>query len=92
MERIFRSVEPSPVLTAHAARLTNFETTPAKGYSQILFEFYLSVKLTDNSIDDAGIFPLLSEYISNEKDNAIPLYFMSYYYARKQNFHTYDER
>lgn len=58
-----------------------------EGYSPILFELYLSVKLTEDSLDDAGIFPLLSEYISHEKDNAIPLYFMSYYYARKQNFH-----
>ena len=31
MERAFRSAELSPVLTAQAARLTNFEAAPAKG-------------------------------------------------------------
>jgi hypothetical protein len=60
----------------------NIET---EGYDPILFELYAAIKLKEDPIDD-DIFLLLSEYISNEKENAIPFYLMSYYYARKEDF------
>ncbi len=56
-----------------------------EGYDPILFEIYLAYKLVKDS-DDKEILPLILEYVSNDTDNAIPLYFLSYYYAQKEKY------
>lgn len=57
-----------------------------EGFDPILFEIYLAFKL-NRDLDDGSILLLLLEYASNDTDNAIPLYFLSYYYACMQNYH-----
>jgi hypothetical protein len=59
------------------------ESYVKKENNSILYFLYLSMQLCNNS-DDKNILSLLTLYYEKDSDNAIPCYFLSYYYGLTQ--------
>jgi hypothetical protein len=64
----------------------NYITERNDDYSPLLMSLYLNSVMKKEDLNDEEILDHLTQYKNMEKDNPFPYYFLSCYYAQKENY------